>query len=143
MTTTPIVALLVEIESAVAEIEAQPPMVDAEVTAAWASDCCEKLRDALMEKEAGTAAMIGIQLGERLAEIRKLAKIARRTTELAGAESNVKRRARKKIARRYAVYSAERKRTLSDTEAYKRAAEKLGDSVKTVRRAVAEALKNS
>lgn len=142
MSTSPIIDLLIEIESAVAAIEAQPSMVDANVAAAWVSERCEKIRDALMAGDPAAAGLVGIELGERLTEIRKLGAIARRKTDLAEAESNVKRRAREKTAKRYAVFSAELNRSLSDTEAYKRAAKKLGESIKTVRRAVAETLKN-
>jgi hypothetical protein len=133
MSTAAIVSLLSEIESAVADIETWLP--EGNDQAAWATTRCNEIRDALMAADAASAAIAACQLGERLVEIRRLGETARRLAEHADA---VEQRARDKIDQRKAVYFAERNRTFSDSEAYKRAAIKLGVTVKTIQRAVNE-----
>jgi hypothetical protein len=132
MSTAPIITLLMEIESAVADIEAQPPTADANVVAARASECCEQIRDALMAGDATAAAWAGCQLGERLAEIRRLGEIARLAAE--PPVNRLIQRAHDRAVERRETYLAFLDRGFSPAEACRRAAKKLDVSPRTIRR---------
>jgi hypothetical protein len=117
--------LLNVVDAAVYDIEAAHPEL-----AAWASDCCDKIRDALGANDSAAAAWAAVQLGERLATIRNLGEIAR----LAASPPRLQR-AHKKAVERCEAYWAEIERGHEPPIAYKRAAAKLGVDTKTIRRA--------
>jgi hypothetical protein len=126
--------LLVEVEATAAVILKQPDVMaalDAGVTA-WALECCGRIRDALTTGDAAGAAYSGIQLGERLAELRNLGAIARRD---AACKSPADRAHARDVERRKAFLAA-RNRGFSTTDAYEKAAATLGVSPKTIMRAV-------
>jgi hypothetical protein len=125
--------LLVEVETTAAEIEAQPELasLDAGITA-WALECCRHIRDALTKDDVAGAALAGIQLGERLAELRNLGAMAKRSS---ACKSPADRAHARDVERRRA-YLAALKRGFSTTDAYKNAAAVLGVSPKTIMRAV-------
>lgn len=122
MSTVAIVALLNEVEAAVYDIR------DANF-AAWTQQCCDNIRDAIAANDAVAAALAGCHLGERLADIRKIAQ-----TALPSSPPRLER-ARKKAVERCEEYWAARARGYSDHDACKQAAEKLGVDTKTIRRA--------
>lgn len=129
MSTAPILDLLFEVEGLIY-------LLADEDLAAWTQERCDEIRDALMAKDAAAAAWAACQLGERLAEIRHLGEIARRLERKGDERGRWRRRKRERTNERRAVFEAERKRCFSDAEAYKRAAVKLGVTVKTIRRDV-------
>jgi hypothetical protein len=136
MNSAPIIDVLIEVESAVSYIEQWVPEAKAE--AALATKYCDEIRDAWAAGDVAAASMAACQLGERLAEIRRLGKLAYRLADRDEDKNNEEQRAYEKANERCAVFFAERKRTFSDAEAYRRAAAKLGVNVKTVRRAVSK-----
>ncbi|WP_314960969.1 hypothetical protein [Bradyrhizobium cosmicum] len=129
MSTAPIIELLIEVEFIV-------PTLGDDDLADWADKRCDEIRDALVAGDASAAAWAACQLGERLAEIRRLGEIARRLEREGDERGRWQRRKSERTNERRAVFEAERKRCFSDAEAYKRAAVKLGVTAKTIRRDV-------
>jgi len=127
-------ALLTEVEATAAVVLKQPDVMavlDAGVTA-YALACCRRIRDALTKGDVAGAALVGCQLGERLAELRDLAEMARRD---AAYKSPADRAHARDVERRKAFLAA-RNRGFSTTDAYEKAASTLGVSAKTIMRAV-------
>jgi hypothetical protein len=141
MSTAPIITLMIEVEGAVGYIEQYIP--EAKEEAARATKYCDEIRDAWAAGDVAAASMAACQLGERLAEIRRLGKLAYRLADRDEAKNDEEQLACEKANERCAVYFAERKRTFSDAEAYRRAAAKLGVHVKTVRRAVSKSCQDT
>jgi hypothetical protein len=127
-------ALLAEVEATAAAIKAQPDVMaalDAGVTA-WALECCRRIRDALTTGDVAGAALVGCQLGERLAELRDLGEMAHRGAAIRSPAD----RAHARDAERRKVYLAALNRGFSTMDAYEKAAATLGVSPKTIARAV-------
>ena len=110
-----IIELLNEVEFKLCQIAL---VNEARAAAAW--KCCDEVRSALMAGDAATAALAGCRLGEHPAEIRKSRRQATPT----------------KNFERHRAYFSERARGFSEGTAAKRAAKKLGVSVKAIQRAV-------
>jgi hypothetical protein len=100
--------------------------------AAQAWDCCYRIRDASVTGNVAKAALAALQIGEILAKLRDLHTMVQRNAEYV---SPLGRRMAK-VTERYGVYLAARNRGLSDFNAYKYAAKRLGVSTKTIMRAV-------
>jgi hypothetical protein len=123
--------LLAEVETIAADIlQGELAALDG-VTAACALDCCRRIRDALNTGNAAGAAHAGCQLGERLAELRKLGAGTRR---LAAHKSPVQRDHERDTERR-AVQKKYEKRGFKTSKADEKAAAELGVSPRQIRRA--------
>jgi hypothetical protein len=122
-------SMLASVHSIADEIQRTEIAVIDKDTTAWALDRCRRIRDA---PTVADAALAGIQLGERLAELRGLGVLAKRAI----AHPSKADSAHAKVAERRKVYLAYRNRGFSTVKAYERAAAQLRVSTKTIARAV-------